>query len=86
MPGLDGPGPGRPKSGEGSAETTDGLAWRPMTGSTAHLNGYSVIQADDLDQVLRLVRLHPYLMLADGHFARGPDRSGIEKRRSLSRT
>jgi hypothetical protein len=33
--------------------------------STAHLNGYSVIQADDLDQVLSLMRLHPYLRLGD---------------------
>jgi hypothetical protein len=33
--------------------------------STAQLNGYSVIQADDLDQALSLVGVHPYLNLGD---------------------
>jgi hypothetical protein len=46
------------------------MGWRCVAmgrpnGSTAHLNGYSVIQADDLDQVLSLVELHPYLRLGD---------------------
>jgi hypothetical protein len=53
---------------ERGSPMADGLA---MSGdgstknSTAQLNGYSVIQADDLDQALGLVRLHPYLKLGD---------------------
>jgi hypothetical protein len=57
---------------ERGSPMADGLALRGdgSTGSIAHLNGYSVIQAGDLDQVLRLVRLHSHLMLGDEHFAR----------------
>jgi YCII-related domain-containing protein len=29
--------------------------------SAAHLNGYSIIQAEDLDEAVRLVRDHPFL-------------------------
>jgi hypothetical protein len=53
---------------ERGSPMADGLALRgdgSTNGSTAHLNGYSVIQADDLDQVLSLVELHPYLRLGD---------------------
>jgi YCII-related domain len=35
------------------------------TGSTTHLNGYSIIQAKDIDDVLSFVKDHPYLTL--GH-------------------
>ena len=35
------------------------------TGSITHLNGYSIIQAKDIDDVLSLVKDHPYLTL--GH-------------------
>jgi hypothetical protein len=48
----------------------DGLALRgdgSTKSSTAQLNGYSVIQADDLDQALSLMRLHPYLKLGDDY-------------------
>jgi hypothetical protein len=31
------------------------------SGSATHLNGYSIIQAEGIDDVLRLVKHHPYL-------------------------
>jgi hypothetical protein len=33
----------------------------------AHLNGYSIIQADDVDDARRLAKDHPYLMLGREH-------------------
>jgi hypothetical protein len=30
-------------------------------GSATHLNGYSIIQAEDIDDVLSLVKDHPFL-------------------------
>jgi len=53
---------------ERGSPMADGLALRAdgsTEGSTTQLNGYSVIQADDLDQALGLVRPHPYLKPGD---------------------
>jgi hypothetical protein len=46
----------------------DGLALRgdgSTKNATSQFNGYSVIQAGNLDQALGLVRGHPYLKLGD---------------------
>ena len=46
----------------------DGLVLRgdgSTTGSATQLNGYSIVQAEDLDDVLGLVNDHPYLL--QGH-------------------
>jgi YCII-related domain len=41
----------------GRAQRSDG-----STGAAAtHVNGYSLMQADDMDEALGLVRAHPYL-------------------------
>jgi hypothetical protein len=48
---------------EGAALHGDG-----STGSSAsHLNGYSIIQAEDVEDVRSLVRDHPYLAAGEGH-------------------
>jgi hypothetical protein len=56
------------KLAERGSPMADGLALRSdgsTKSSTAQLNGYSVIQADDLDQALSLVSTSPYLTLGD---------------------
>lgn len=53
---------------ERGSPMADGLTLRgdgSTTASTAQLNGYSIIQAEELDEVLSMVRLHPYLRLGD---------------------
>jgi hypothetical protein len=53
---------------ERGSPMADGLALSgdgSTKSSTAQLNGYSVIQADDVDQALSLVRLHPFLKLGN---------------------
>lgn len=47
----------------GRAQRADG-----STGAAAtHVNGYSVIRADDMDEALGLVSAHPYLAQGDGY-------------------
>jgi len=44
----------------------NGLALRPdgsTRGSTTHLNGYSIVQAEDVTDVLSVVKDHPYQAL-----------------------
>jgi hypothetical protein len=38
------------------------------SGSATHLNGYSVIQAENIDEALGLVKDHPYLAQGRGHW------------------
>ena len=48
---------------EGRAVHGDGSIGEPVT----HLNGYSIVEAEDLAGVQRLVRDHPYLSAGEAH-------------------
>jgi hypothetical protein len=48
----------------GAAVVDDG-----STGTATHLNGYSIVEADDLDAAKRLLDGHPFLSDSTGRFS-----------------
>jgi hypothetical protein len=68
-PRITGVGLAEPRPGGGSP-LVNGLALHAdgsTGGSATQLNGYSVIQAEDLNEALGLVKDHPYLAQGRGY-------------------